>query len=155
MARAIFRDVLAGPATAAVAVLLLLAGCSSVSTDVGRLPESPPLPTNPFPARTEVPLQILVKTVATPPPSDGGSASVQRTELDNQNRCGVTACVVIPGYQEGVGYVGQVSLTPGAYFVTYAPPSGYRLADGVVNPQSVTVTSPGPSQMVLTFTLTQ
>jgi hypothetical protein len=102
----------------------------------------------------EVPLQILVKFVGSPGPSDGGWASVQRTEFDSENRCGVTACVVLPEYREGTGYVGQLSLTPGAYVVTYTPPSGYRLADGVANPQSLTVTSPGPSQMVLTFSLT-
>jgi hypothetical protein len=99
-------------------------------------------------------LEINVKVVGGPGPSEGGSASVQRTELDWESRCGVTACVVVPEPREGAGFVGQLSLTPGAYLVTYTPPSGYRLADGVVNPQSLTVSSPFPSQMVLTFTLT-
>jgi len=149
-----FRDVLAGPATAAVAVLLLLAGCSSVPTESHPVPPYVAQPTQPFPGQTEVPLEILVKVVGGSRPSDGGSASVQRTEFDGENRCGVTACVVVPEYREGAGYVGQVSLTPGAYVVTYVPPSGYRLADGVMNPQSVTVANPVPSQMVLTFTIT-
>ncbi len=153
MARAMpLRDVLAGSAMTAVA--LFLAGCSTVPTESHPLPPYVPQPTQPPVGSTEVPLEIFVKVVGGPEPSDGGSASVQRTELDRENRCGVTACVVVPEYREGAGYVGQLSLTPGAYVVTYAPPSGYRVADGVVNPQSVTVTSPGPPRMVLTFTLT-
>lgn len=146
---------LAGAVRAAAAVLLLITGCSSVPQTNDRLPVSPPQPPQPYvPAAGQGPLQIVVKFLSSPYPSDGGTVSVQRTDSSGTARCGVTACMVAIGYQETVGYFGELSLFTGVYVVTNEAPSGYRLADGLVNPQVVTVPNPPPSRMVITFTVT-
>jgi len=98
-------------------------------------------------------VQIVAKVVGGAYASDGGSASVQPAAPDSANRCGVTACVLTLTYQQGVGYLAELSLVPGSYLVTYAPPTGYRLAEGVADPMTVTV-STGAPQMMVTFTLT-
>lgn len=139
-------------AISAAAVLLLFTGCSSVPESSANLPVSPSHPY--VPAAGQAPLQLVVNFLSGPYPSDGGSVSVQRTDSAGTARCGATPCIVVIGYQEAAGYSGVLSLPVGAYVVTYEPPDGYHLADGVVNPRTVTVPNPPPSRMLITFTVT-
>ncbi len=99
-------------------------------------------------------MQIVVKVANGTSPGDGGSASVQRVDSAATAWCGASACLVLIGCQSDAGYSGEVSLPMGQYLVTYAPPGGFRLADGVVNPQTITVPNPPPSRMLVTFTVT-
>jgi hypothetical protein len=64
--------------------------------------------------------------------SSGGSAAVLRTDIGGQTAVNAT----IPA----AGSV-DVTVVAGTYSVTYSPPSGYQLAPGQGNPQTLTVAS--------------
>lgn len=87
----------------------------------------------------------MTVTGLAPGATDGGSASVLRTDVSGQSP--------VPLAVAGDGTAPDLGVTAGTYSITYMPPSGYAVDAGVPNPQDVTVAS-GQVQQA-TFGVTQ
>ncbi len=132
----------------------LVIGCSSVPEVGGSLPTSPLKPQPPYvpPPPTQVPVVIFADFLSGPYPADGGTASVLRSDTVSQSKCAGSPCLVtiVNWYTEG--YIGALSLPSGPYVVTYTPPSGYKMADGALDPQTLSVPAASSQQTPLQLT---
>ncbi len=133
---------------------VLIVGCSSVPETGGTLPTSPLKPQPPYvpPPPTQVPVVIFADFLSGPYPADGGTASVLRSDTVSQSKCAGSPCVVTIVNSGTDGYFAGLSLPSGPYVVTYTPPSGYRMAAGALDPQTLSVPAASSQQTPLQLT---